>query len=254
MGAKLKLTGQRFGFLTVLEETQERKRGLVVWKCQCDCGKIVKVTGTDLKTGNTKSCGCKKYDGLINYNLKNSEEAKIPIGTKFGYLEVLKDLGIKEYYHTGHGRRYYSCLCTRCGKRVEYTQNALKSGDRVSCGCVGSRGEEQIKEILSKNGIKYVFDHGLPGIQKETGYKLRFDFIIYQNEEVLRCIEFDGRQHQDGFECGLWFKMEPLSLIQNRDIKKNEYCKKHNIPLVRIPYTHLNKITLEDLMGEKFLI
>ena len=30
-------------------------------------------------------------------------------------------------------------------------------------------------------------------------------------------------------------------------MKKNEYCKKHNIPLIRIPYTIRNKITINDL-------
>ena len=28
------------------------------WECKCDCGKITKVTGYCLTSGNTKSCGC----------------------------------------------------------------------------------------------------------------------------------------------------------------------------------------------------
>lgn len=42
MGAKKNLIGQKFGRLTVLEETDERStQGGVIWKCKCDCGKIV---------------------------------------------------------------------------------------------------------------------------------------------------------------------------------------------------------------------
>ena len=29
---------------------------------------------------------------------------------------------------------------------------------------------------------------------------------------------------------------------------KNEYCIKHNIPLIRIPYTHYENLKIEDLL------
>ena len=35
---------------------------------------------------------------------------------------------------------------------------------------------------------------------------------------------------------------------------KNEWAKKHNIPLVRIPYWERDKITIDDLLGNKYLI
>ena len=37
---------------------------------------------------------------------------------------------------------------------------------------------------------------------------------------------------------------------QYRDTVKNEFCIKNNIPLIRIPYTWLNKITKEMLLPE----
>lgn len=37
------LTGLRLGKLTVLEPTEERNRGAVVWKCRCDCGNVITV-------------------------------------------------------------------------------------------------------------------------------------------------------------------------------------------------------------------
>lgn len=53
------LTGQRFGALTVIEQCPERSSDKqVIWLCQCDCGNIVKIKGGNLRTGNTKSCGC----------------------------------------------------------------------------------------------------------------------------------------------------------------------------------------------------
>lgn len=51
--------GKRFGKLIVLEETDERKHGSKVYKCQCDCGNITYVARTNLMAKNgTKSCGC----------------------------------------------------------------------------------------------------------------------------------------------------------------------------------------------------
>lgn len=51
------LTGQRFNKLLVLEYVYT-KNGQVYWKCQCDCGNIKNITGSHLRTGHTKSCGC----------------------------------------------------------------------------------------------------------------------------------------------------------------------------------------------------
>lgn len=54
----LDLTGQRFGRLTVMQPTEERKRQSVVWECKCDCGATAFVSCHNLKYGKTRSCGC----------------------------------------------------------------------------------------------------------------------------------------------------------------------------------------------------
>ena len=51
------ITGQCFGRLTVMKRvgTIERRP---IWRCRCDCGRKTDVRSSDLKSGNTKSCGC----------------------------------------------------------------------------------------------------------------------------------------------------------------------------------------------------
>jgi hypothetical protein len=49
--------GERYGRLFVLEE-EGRKRDHRAYRCRCDCGEEVIVASTNLRTGNTKSCGC----------------------------------------------------------------------------------------------------------------------------------------------------------------------------------------------------
>lgn len=56
---KKDLTGQKFGLLTVLEETSQRDSGgCIIWKCKCDCQNICYVPTNSLTSNNTTSCGC----------------------------------------------------------------------------------------------------------------------------------------------------------------------------------------------------
>ncbi len=59
MPAALDLTGQRFGRLVVIrrDETAPRGAGLH-WVCRCDCGREMVARGSNLRGGNTRSCGC----------------------------------------------------------------------------------------------------------------------------------------------------------------------------------------------------
>jgi hypothetical protein len=61
------LTGQKFGRLVVRAEVKKRKHGSIAWRCICDCGKHVIVTGCHLRSKNspTISCGCAKRERII---------------------------------------------------------------------------------------------------------------------------------------------------------------------------------------------
>ena len=65
------LIGQVFGKLTVIELDQESS-GRRKWICKCSCGNTVSVREYNLKSGNTKSCGCtrKEKSSVRNLNVK----------------------------------------------------------------------------------------------------------------------------------------------------------------------------------------
>lgn len=66
------LTGKQFGLLTVIENTNKKdKKGQFFWKCQCYCGNICEVRGADLRSGNTKSCGCQRTKSFGEQKIKN---------------------------------------------------------------------------------------------------------------------------------------------------------------------------------------
>jgi hypothetical protein len=54
------LKGRRFGKLVAIQTANKTKSGNWKWICQCDCGNMINVNGSKLKSGHTKSCGCLK--------------------------------------------------------------------------------------------------------------------------------------------------------------------------------------------------
>lgn len=65
--------GAVFGRLTVIRETEERKYKNVVYECRCQCGNIKHVRGSELKSGNVKSCGCLRAEIRANFRKKKVE-------------------------------------------------------------------------------------------------------------------------------------------------------------------------------------
>ena len=67
------MTGQKFGFLTVIRRDGDYPRPTgthAKWVCQCRCGREAIVTGNHLRCGKTKSCGCHK-GGVTHGHTRN---------------------------------------------------------------------------------------------------------------------------------------------------------------------------------------
>lgn len=81
---KIDLTGYRFGRLTVLHHkiTPGPK---TFWVCRCDCGKEVMVGSGELKSGNTKSCGCLRRETSSKF-LKNKSKKHGMFGTRIYHI------------------------------------------------------------------------------------------------------------------------------------------------------------------------
>jgi len=66
------ITGQKFGRLTVLKKTIERKNGGVIWLCKCECGSELNTRADSLKEGRTKSCGCLQREKVTKHGLSKT--------------------------------------------------------------------------------------------------------------------------------------------------------------------------------------
>ena len=168
-------------------------------------------------------------------------------GQRFGKLIAIEPTE-KRALHGGYV--IYKCLCD-CGNYVEVNSVELKSGHTNSCGCLSSLGEAKIQSILAANDICFNKETTFPDLFGANGGRLRFDF--YVDNKYL--VEYDGVQHFLDHQKGMYTE-ERLKTMRENDKIKNEYCKEHTIPLIRIPYTHFDNITLEDLLLEttKFLV
>jgi hypothetical protein len=71
MKTPMKITGLKFGRLTVLKYTHINNDGKACFDCLCDCGTIKNISGKNLRSGNTKSCGCLNIERIGSLNLKH---------------------------------------------------------------------------------------------------------------------------------------------------------------------------------------
>ena len=240
----LDLTRKKFGELTVLEEVkqQKEKRKRSYWKCQCSCGNIIEVRGSALTSGNTKSCGCLNREKIRERNFEDLSRKT------FGFLTVTKESEIK------NNKRYWKCIC-KCGTECWVPTAKLKNGHTKSCGCIrNSYGEAKIKNLLTENNICFKKEFSPKDLKFPSRKKARFDFAIFsEQKQVLYFIEFDGSQHFFANNKG-WNNQKNHEELVARDLLKNQYCKEKNIPLIRIPYFDIEKITIEDLkINSKYL-
>lgn len=230
------IIGQQFGKLIVLEQTSERQCGAIIWKCKCECGTIAYVSTGNLKSGHTKSCGCERFNNGVNLQLNL-------LNQKFGKLLVIKKLPAE------NGESKWLCQCD-CGNKIPAIGWHLTTGVKQSCGCLKSKGEMKISQLLQKNNIPYVMEKTFDTCRSPlTGQKLRFDF--YVNNSYL--IEYDGEQHFIARNSG-WSTDEQLQKTQLYDSIKDQWCKDNNIPLIRIKYTQFNNLNIKDLILEDDLI
>lgn len=236
------LTGKQFGALTVLYMNDRDFSSRISWHCKCECGNECDVDANNLTSGHTKSCGCRRK------NIPSELFMKDLTGVVFGYLTVIEPVGRK------NTSVLWKCECL-CGNYTNVRSVSLLRGDTTSCGCRRtSYGEEQIQQILDKEGIQYLYNKGY--FKDLFGYNnlpLRYDFILMdKNNNPYRLIEFDGPQHDAPQDI---FGGEEKFIKQKQNDKlKNQYALSHDIPLVRIPYSKRDTMTIDDLFGDKYLI
>ena len=231
------LIGQKKYLLTILEKTNKRKGTSIIWKCVCDCGNITYASTSELNSGHKKSCGC--LHTKQRSELGKSKGA-ILLNQSFGDLIVVEKTDLRK-----DGRIVWKCKCS-CGKYTYATTSDLTQNRKTHCEfcqIIKSKGEKKICQLLEDANISFIREKTFDNLKSDNNRPLRFDFYLPEKGYL---IEFDGKQH---FKEDSGYGSD-LKNIQLRDDKKNQYCFDNNLILIRIPFTHLKELSLQDLLLE----
>lgn len=155
---------------------------------------------------------------------------------RFGKWTVL----YKTEKRNAGGVIYWHCKC-ECGQEKDVLGTSLRSHKSLSCGLHHniSKGNVKIADILDEANITYEIEKKF--LTCKDIKELPFDFFV--NNEYL--IEYDGQQH---YNKDTIFNYQ---YTHQHDLIKSKWCKENNIPLIRIPYTHFDKLCLQDLLLDK---
>lgn len=193
------------------------------WKCRND--HTFEIAWSDFSFGKR----CAKCSGVYKRtNEEFSEEVFDAVGIEYTFCEEFKgvDTKIKVVHNV-------------CGYNYKVTPYKFINVGRRCPKCNESKGERRVRDFLISNNIRYKEEYSFDDCRLKL--PLRFDFAVFDKlNNLVSLIEYDGRQH---FEPSKYYGGEEYyEKNKIRDAIKNDYCKKNNINLLRIPYTEFENI------------
>lgn len=128
-----------------------------------------------------------------------------------------------------------------CGRQFDMAPNRfLHDGTRCPHCFIEqnrSRGETVIADYLHRHGLEFQSEYQIRGCRNQR--PLRFDFAVFRSENRIQClIEYDGSHHSSPKFPN---PLENFRRTLDNDAIKNEYCREHSIPLLRINHVRTTK-------------
>jgi|GEM_PF-464541 len=232
------ITGERFGRLVAVEvdhkEYDNSGNTEYYWLCDCDCGGTAVVSGTVLRRGDTKSCGCLQAEKSAE---RAAERLIDLIGKRFGMLTVTERVVTTN--KNGHSIGTWKCHCD-CGNDTMADGYYLTKGMITSCGCKRqSKYELYVLQYFDEIGFENLTDYECQKRFDDLhGYgdgMLSYDFAVYTGGKLSALIECQGQQHFMPVE--MFGGEEQFEKQKLHDQLKKSYAKSIGVPLIEIPYT-----------------
>ena len=202
-------------------------------------------------------------------------------GTIYESLEVLEciDTNYEEPYSYGDLRykdaytykiyKLYKCRCYVCGKEQNIkcsdfgifpptrygntAYNGYWSNAKCKCHPISSF-QWIVNKILIENNISYRVEYSFDDLYGMYGVnKLRFDFAVFNEDDTIKClIECQGPQHDEPIE-EFGGEKQFEKQVKNDNLKE-EYAKRHEIPLIKIPNKKKKYDKIEAILRENGII
>lgn len=176
-----------------------------------------------------------------------------------------KGLVYKNHYmgknHSNNRKHYVTFVCSKHPLAGEQTMDVHNLYRDFIIGCkycgadykkmIVSKGEKHIRTFLRTMNINFVSEYEFEDCRDICA--LPFDFYLPQYKIA---IEFDGEHHYYpvGFNGISREKAHEIyKKTVRHDLMKTEYCKKHNITLLRIPYWKRDKESIYYILLSFFI-
>ena len=208
------------------------------WRVKCTrCGSIEVIRKSSVET-ISHDCNNERY---------GRGKTNVTKDMRFGLLTTTGKIRHYVSPNGSGGSTYVEVKCD-CGSAPFFVRKVHLEGKHhsrtISCGCATkSSGELKLAQLLDKMGLEYEEQYCIP----ELSAYMRFDFAIFKDGQLQYLIEYDGQQHYSPIEK--WGGEEKFLRQQERDNRKNEYCKEKGLKLIRIPYYDFEKLNEEYLMA-----
>lgn len=173
---KVGVSGQRFGRLTATEPAGRAASGHARWLFACECGRSAVLLLTNVRTGNTTSCGClTKRHGVES-------------GQRFERLLAIRP------ERMATGRSGWRCRCD-CGAEVVVDRGHLTLGRTRSCGCL--HREQTAAMNRRADGVRFgttEYNRMTQRKRKADPVKAMRDRLSRRMSEVLRKLRTAKRE------------------------------------------------------------
>lgn len=239
------LIGRRFGKLVVISRAPDHiiptsGNRDIMWNCVCDCGNHCVVRGTNLRSGDARSCGCTRSTSNLKHGLIDLT------GLKFGRWTVLNYEGRRKEPR-GRFTTLWHCRCD-CGNEKIITGSSLRNGLSLSCGCLKleklsekskkgfgmSKAEKNVCQFLLKNSFKFKYQVYFQGLVGKQNYPLSYDFLVLHNKHKY-LIECQGVQHYH--PVNYFGGKKQFSVQLHNDHLKSNFALQNGYCLIYLPYT-----------------
>jgi hypothetical protein len=141
-----------------------------------------------------------------------------------------------DYSKTVYGKNTTDRVTITCHKHGDFKKKPSSHLQGAGCPyCRKSFGETIIRVFLKANKIKFASEYRIPECRNSC--PLPFDFAVWTGGR-LHLIEYHGQQHYEPFSRFGGYRA--FKTLRHRDRIKRDFCRKHRIPLLVIPYTERN--------------
>lgn len=206
-------------------------RSNALWKCT-KCGHVFERSPYVMFNLKSLSCPwCETHP--FQYSDEDIRERALELwGTEYTFLNT-------DNLKNSNGSKRVIVCHNKCGFKYSISLWNFLHGQGCP-KCKASHGEKKVREYLKKHNFVFQEQYVIP----VNDTHLRLDFYLEEQGHRF-AIEYNGIQHYQPIERFNGQKGYEQQIY--RDNLKKEYCKKHNIELIVIPYNDESIINSEEL-------